>query len=246
MAAQLDVKHFLRSLTCPIGLDPLRQAVNLFPCCHKVNQVAAEKRHGKIVEGHCELKERCVVCNTEVVDYAPDDTIRDLAGSVFGHEKDLESLPTHPLVLEQKRAEIGISYPGPSAIFIWTGGEWDKPFDSGGDLCRLMHFMSITDNSLLEGFRLLGYYGGQISLAIDFKKDGSFKKFLKSHRMFCSINGSYRTETLQELKTLFRIIALNNEIPADQFNQIRQIVERGACDPLSEPSRSPFLGGIGW
>ncbi|MGC1878931.1 MAG: hypothetical protein WA347_04830 [Rhabdochlamydiaceae bacterium] len=234
MAVQFNVKDFLSALTCPIELDPLTQAVNLFPCCHKVNQIAAEKYYGKIVNGFCGLSEKnCVICNTQVVAYAPDHTIRDLAARAFGHEKDLESLPNHSLVLEEKKSEIDQPYPGLPAVFVHMGGSWDKFYDSGGELCRMMEFKSITNNSLLQNFKLLGYCNGDVSISILFQKSKAFVKYLLAHHIDCDehIAEFCRSTTPEHLKTIFRIISLNNEIPGDKFNQIREIVERGCCDP---------------
>lgn len=240
---QFDVKNFISSLSCPFGLDPLREAVNLFPCCHKVNEIAAEKYYGKIVDGFCELREKqCVVCNTPVVAYAPDHTIREIVSQIFGHEQDLASLPTHPLVLEEKKAEGNLPYPGLPAIFVWTEGNWE-PFNYGPELCRMIEFKSVTENSLLESFTLLGYWGGDIAIAVKFK-DKFFNQYLLAHQLpnASSLDLLFKTSTPTGIKTLFRIIALHNEIPVEHFNQIREIVERGSCDPLPRPQQRSIFG----
>ncbi len=232
-STQFNVKEFLSLLQCPFGLDPLTTAVNLFPCCHKVNQAAAEKYYGQLIQGFCSLKGRtCVLCRQEVVSYAPDHTIRDLASRIFNHENALEALPTHPLVLEEKK-NLSLPYPGLPAVFICTKDNWNKPVDNGDGYCRKLYFESATSNSLLEKFDLLGSWEGTVSLTIVFSKIPSeaVEEYLKAHRFVGKGTFTYQTRTLEELKKLFHIIASNNEIPASHFNTLREIIERGACDP---------------
>lgn len=62
MAARLDLKNILATLTCPIGLDPLTEAVS-FHCGHTINQIAAKQYYGPVVDGTCALVGKtCVVC----------------------------------------------------------------------------------------------------------------------------------------------------------------------------------------
>jgi hypothetical protein len=229
MATQFNVKNFLSGLLCPIGFDPLTKAVSLIPCCHKVNQAAAERYYGKIVNGFCELREKpCVICKTPIVAYAPDPLMRDLVAQIFGPEKeDLEALPAHPLVLEtpeEKKAILNIPYPGLPAVFVWAGGEWNQTF-AVGDLRRQMRFQSITANSVLEAFNLLGYSDGSVSISVRFGMNSPFIEYLKAHRIVCAEFFCHKTHTPAELKTLFRIITQNNEIPSAQLKQISEIVE---------------------
>jgi hypothetical protein len=135
MAIQLNVQDFLSLLTCPVGLDPIYTAVSLSPCCHKANQVFAERYYGQITNGLCGLTDKkCVICNTPVTTYASDHTIRQLAALAFGHAQDLTSLPTHRLVLKEKKTEINLPYPGLPAVFVHTNGDWSKVYDSGGQV----------------------------------------------------------------------------------------------------------------
>lgn len=101
MSVQFDVKNLLETLTCPIELEPLTAAVNLSPCNHKVNQVAAERYYGKIIEGLCELnRKNCVVCQTPVSSYAPDHTIRNVVAQVLALKQHAQrqSAPLNPPV----------------------------------------------------------------------------------------------------------------------------------------------------
>lgn len=231
MSAQFDVKNFTSTLTCPIEFKPLTSAVNLFPCCHKVNQVAAEHYYGKMVAGFCESREKpCIICKSPVTGWAPDHTIRDLASQVFGHTEELESLPTHPLVLEEVKAEVDLPYPGIPAVFVLSEGDWSERFNiEDSTLCKSVSFKSITKNSLLIEFILLGYSCGKVCIYIIYQDRHPLEEYLLAHRIVLDGGWGHKTETQKDLRTLFRIIALNNEIPAEQFSQIREAVELGTC-----------------
>lgn len=249
MAVQFDVNSFLYDLRCPVGRDPLIKAVSLWPCLHKVNQGVAETQYGKTDNGSCELKGKiCVVCRISVVGWAPDHTIRNLAAQVFGHEKDLESLPTHPLVLEEKATEVDLPpYPGVKAVLVHAGGDWNTIIETGSPLVRKVDFKSITQDSSLEEFSLLGYTSGGVAISIQYRQDVSFPKYLLAHGILCTGMGDdfhYQSKMPQELKILFGIVARNNQIPAEQFNQIHAIVERGACDPARAIQRDLYEGHL--
>ncbi len=231
MAVQFNVNNLLNTQTSPIESDPLT-TVTLLPCCHKTHQAAAERDYGKIAGGSCELKEKsCVLCGSPVTSYVHDVTVRNLAKQIFGHEKDLENPPTHPLIRESpKIGEVNLPYPGTPAVFVLACDSWDHPYESEGELCRYMNFKSITENSLLKEFSLLGYAYGKVSISIKFD-DRSFKKYLFAHcKVWDTSPNTYTADTHKELKTLFRIIANHNQIPAEQFDKIRGIVEKGRCE----------------
>lgn len=227
MQATFDVKSYLSLLSCPIGLDPLIHAVNLFPCCHKVNAAAAEKYYGKIIEGFCELKNKCVTCKQPVTSYAPDHTIRELATRIFGQEKDLESLPTHPLVLEEKESlKVDLPYPGLPADFIHSSGDIDHLFSLG--CSRFIKFVSITPNSLLKEFWLRGNLDGTFKLTIIFNDLGeseSIRNYFMACRLPLELDPSLLTQTPETVKRAFRILVTNNQIPVEHFSKLREIVE---------------------
>jgi hypothetical protein len=256
MSIQFDLKNLLQTLTCPIDLEPLTTAVNLSPCCHKVNQVAAEKYYGKIIGSSCAWAGKtCVLCNEPVLSYAPDHTIRSVAAQVFDHQKYLENLLNPPQVLqpskiktEEKPAEMktekrDLPYPGLPADFMHLSGDWDQPFDLGTDVSREMIFTSSTPNSLLRQFTLVGYCTGNVAITAE-SIDSSFKDYLHAHRCRCeekhnahTTSTTYITNTHADLKILFKIIAHNNKIPKAQFNKIAGIVKEGFCGAFPRPWR---------
>ncbi len=238
-----DVKGFLNTLTCPFGHDPLIEAVTLFRCCHKVNRAAAVKMYGPIVDGRCTLKGKCLICNGEVTFYAPDHTIRDLVARLFGHEKEIEDLPKHPLVLAEALAEVKSEaipppYPGVPAVFKHINGDWNHIFDRGTPLRREMLFRSTTPGSFVSGFDLLGFHDGQVALCIYYERDEVFLKYLKTQ----GFDGKlyfYQTKSLSELQTLFRILSIHNKIADEYLPLIQGIIDRCPPDPL------PLSGHVG-
>lgn len=225
------VNKLLETMQCPLELKPLLTAVNLFPCNHKVNEAAAKELYGKCeISGACEKKGiTCRVCGGIVTRYGPDHTIRQLADLIFGNQHLLDKLPEHPLVLE-KRPEP-LPYPCKRETFVHTKGDWE-PFRSGGDLCRIYTFASFSSDSVIREFSLLGYYNGKISIYISFQGGNKeFVNYLRSHGMIIKeYDSCYKTGTPEDLKTLFRIIAENNEIPEKDYGFLRALVEKGRTD----------------
>jgi hypothetical protein len=219
-------------LYCSAGSGPLIEAVSLFPCNHKVNQAVAEKWYG--MDGNsCALKgKECVVpdCNTLVKGWAPDPTIRSLASRAFGHEK------ARPLALEEKKAE-NLAYPGIPAEFVWKEGDWNQVEDVyGANVCRQIHYMSITENSLLKEFSFFGYPNGAVFLTVVFSENSFFKEYLQAHQLFrgcyASVGNRYMAISPENVRKLFDIVANNNEIqvvPLYSYYQIYEIMAQ--CAP---------------
>jgi hypothetical protein len=101
-----------------------------------------------------------------------------------------------------------------------------------------MIFNSLTENSSLKKFEIFGYFNGEVAISIEFQKNITFEAYLLADEMF---EGFCVIRTPDKLKEIFRIIALNNEIPAEQLNPIREIVERGSCDPVPRLPRSGII-----
>jgi hypothetical protein len=184
------------------GVDSQQQLVCLLPCSHKVQRIFAENHYGKMIKFSCELKDRnCGVCNEKVVSY-------------------IDSGP-----------DGDPHYYFPPAVFVLKNNDWDLTFSKEGELCREMRFVSKTDHSELKGFALLGYYDGSVRMSVSFRENMGFDEYLLSCKLICLYDGFYMSKNVQELRDIFRIISNNSVIPDDQLMQMREIVERGACNP---------------
>lgn len=236
------VNKLLETIQCPVDLQPLFTAVNLFPCNHNVNEAAAKKLYGECASpGSCEKKGiPCPVCRGVITSYGPDHTVRQLASLIFGNRELLNKLPESPLVLEERPKPL--PFPGKPVTFVHTSGDWE-PFSSGGNLCRHYQFKSITLDSVITEFSLCGYHDGSISIFIDFPRGNKeFVTYLRSHGIIIDeYESSYLADTPESLKTLFRILAENNEIPKEYYEKLRAIVEKGSIE-RSEPSRHQHSG----
>jgi hypothetical protein len=221
-------ERVLSLLTCPFQNTLMIDAVNLLPCCHKVSQISAKTL--KI----------CNVCSHPVIAYSPDYTLQDLVTRIAGHEKKLNLAPLQP------------AYPGLPAVFALVKENWNKPYkdySTTSPLCREMEFLSVTKGSLLKSLSLLGYWNGEVKISIStFSGDTKpFEQLLKSHELSCgAVTFHYISKTHEELKTLFRIVALNNQIPFDYFDQIRAIVEWGSCEALPKIIGNPERDLLGY
>jgi hypothetical protein len=234
-----DIASLTNALQCPVGLDPLTQAVTLVPCCHKVNQVAAEKIYGKMDSGSCEKAGvPCVMCRTPVQAYYVDRSFRDIVQRMLGRAESVIEpmvLPTRSRLLERAHAEVkNLPYPGMGGRFVHSSGNWALYDESGDDFCREMTFVSETKGSLIKEIGLFGYKSGKVSLLVKFRE---IKESLESYLLDYGIVlkcydidlKSYQSENIVELRSLFSIIAQNNQIPDEYFSRIREIVERGTC-----------------
>lgn len=215
--APFDQERVLALLNCPKEKTLLTDAVNLFPCCHKVSEVAAQGLQA------------CTVCHVLISGSVPDYTVRDVASRFKGLN------PVQPPNLDL------------TAAFVLVTDNWDLPYknySTSRPLARKLEFLSVTKGSLLNRFELLGYWQGEVRFYFHCHSENEelFNQLLKSHgitRGSLDIVG-YRSKNHGEMKTLFRIVALNNEIPADYFYKIRSIVEKGMCEALPKVIGSPY------
>lgn len=74
-------------LQCPVTGKPLFEAVTLFPCAHKINEVAALHIFGPMNECGSLTDERCPLCQSIVATYVPDHTIRNIVRQIFSYDE---------------------------------------------------------------------------------------------------------------------------------------------------------------
>lgn len=209
----------LKTVYCPVERQLLTQAVNLLPCCHKINQAAAERMYGKSIAGECELKgERCVICKGNVTGYAPDQTIRTQAALIFGNKEKLkleEFFGQPPLALEEIPEPM--AFPGNPAIFELIGHPhtW------------MLHdhaiFRSTTKDSLIEDFIIMRKDNGDVGLTVSFKSGMKFEDYMLSCGIalwYGSISPAsdntscFHTSGSVQCWKLLRILTDNNTIPS--------------------------------
>lgn len=228
--SNFNTKNFLNLLTCPVEYKPLRNVVNLFPCCHKVNETVAKQYFGQLENGFCTKEAKCMLCNACVTSYAPDETIRKLAIQIFGEGKNVATLPPHSLIVEEKVDIVKLPYPGKPAIFAHCSGDWKTPFKSNAFLCeKKVTFVSTVEDSLITEFSLSGYMDGTIVLRVSLNNRGALSYF-RSFRIIgsCGISGSHSffVSSIPAIQTLFSIIARYNVIPHYHYQQLKEIIEK--------------------
>jgi len=143
-------------------------------------------------------------------------------------DQDIFDYPTQQFAALVK---MPLPYPGLAAVFICCTNAWDKPFDSGAPLCRMIKLKSITDGSLVKEFSLLGYQDGTVQIQVSFEKTGAFLEYLRAYGITCNTD-TYKTQTAEELEKIFNIIAFHNDIPPEQLKLIQTVVECGTCNPV--------------
>ncbi len=247
LTTQSNAKLLQDQLTCPVTLEPLYDAVTLVPCAHKVNKIAAEKMYGILKdEWKIQIQEDklCPVCKIPVVGYMKDHTTISIVKQLTElNEKELNSMlqkmkcylaeKSKPV---EKDVQMDLAYPGISAKFVHTDGDW-KLYDSGGSLCRCMQFSSLTTNSLITQFSLLGYTDGDVTIRVTFSNlSNDLVEYLKKFNIVPNNSGpthAHMSIDHDQLKLIFNILADNNEIPESHFEKIRDIVAKGKCERVS-------------
>jgi hypothetical protein len=231
-----NVENFIKSLQCPISLSLLDKAVTLIPCCHKINEVNAKEMYGDLQVNNCvSVSKPCPVCNTIVSHYYVDHFVRSLIQIVSGSKAE-EIIPQASILIEAEPKENidNIPFPGKGAKFVHKTGNWTF-FYSGGDLNRCMEFSSRNDDSLFTEFSLLGYRDGDVCISIHFEDKNYeivkdyFKQIGLDHKDV-EFFGMYIARNHDDVKLLFKILAKYNEIPADKFDFIKDLVEKEKCN----------------
>ena len=210
-------------LQCPVTLETLSEAVSLVPCAHKVQQAVAERIFGVVDSGwEVRVSDLCPVCRVPVVGYMADHVVRNIV--------------TDLLPLTEDKLSASIPYPGKQAQFIYHKGDWNVLFEEEyGSLCRKIDFISSTKDSFLKSFCMLGYKNGSVAISMNFPPESThmtayLKQFDITPNDSEELYGFYISEDEEQLKTLFNIIAENNEIPASHSALIREIVDLGRCE----------------
>lgn len=184
----------------------LTDAVVIIPCAHKIQECVAKTIFGEAtVEGWRINREAiCPMYRRKVEGYSIDHSMRNIVKEIFN----------------QEQKSLGrIIYPGISGKFLHNRGDWSV-FNSGGNLCWEMKFKSITPNSLIKKFSVLGYSDSSVVIHIDYEKK-NFQKIRFYLQHFDIVinepcdNYSCRSKTLDQLVTIFNIFAQNNDIPVD-------------------------------
>ena len=237
-------------LLCPISHEPLRQAVTIIPCSHKVQQAIAESVLGKPEANTWRTSnKKCPVCSEPAEGYVVDLAIRDIANRVFSmrsphinpsSNRDFESFffnhlsqDFNELNSSSSSAEPAspIPYPGKSGTFTT---KWEDR-KLGGDLCREIEFTSTVEDSLIKEFSLLGYTCGNLSIYLKFNSSNleeiqtyftnqgnplNFSPFEKEN--YC-----YRSQGKKELQQIFKVIKEHNTISEEHLNELEAIISAG-------------------
>jgi hypothetical protein len=217
---QFDADTVLGLLKCPSTKRLLIEAVNLFPCCHKVNEVAVST-----------LKE-CPVCNKAIVGFVVDQTMRSVAVAVNGYEKELEALSqTQP---------ASNSIPAIFACSTWDWSPVEKML-----IRRQWRFISLNQASLLQCFELDEYKDGDIGIFLSYRENKGFEQLLHSNGLspdgkgfvIASYSQDHFAASYQKVAKLFRLVAQRIEISADDFYKMHAILERGYWNAFDLQSR---------
>lgn len=233
----MEVQNIAKTLTCPVFLEPLTEAVTLIPCCHKVNETAAIYLYDIVENNKCSKSGNCPVCRSLVIAYYTDYSIRELAKNIFTTEE-IKHEVVERCIIENKQIIVSkqgdLSYPGLRAKFVHKSGEWKfRDYGNGSMLCKELNFSSVTPNSLFEEFSLFGDKDGLLRMRIDYnkKKSEEIKQYLMSNEVAVESDYPYGNMRMQgiNVKKMFSLIAKNNEIPGEYFQKLKDIIEIGRC-----------------
>jgi hypothetical protein len=228
----LALDNFINLMNCPIDTMPLLNAVTLVPCMHKVNELVAKRIYdGMNVQNSVIKPNPCPICNVRVTAYYADHLVRSLAHALLG-PKNQEILPEASRTIQAEQKDIAnVPFPGIGAKFVATS-TWETLI-VGMPLERQLCFVSKTPNSLFTEMQVLGYKNKKLVISVEAGSEhrntvGNYLETLEiTVENYEKTLGRFRINIHSDLKTLFRVLAENNEIPVEHFQLIRTLVEQG-------------------
>jgi len=202
----VDISAVQQTLMCPVELEPLFVAVTLIPCMHKVNETVVDR-----------LQNKCPECRAPFGGWGVDNAVRNLARTVF--------VDVDPL-----------AYPGEKTIFDQALRRWDHITRSEMHSCCRGVAVRNSGDSFLKYIQLYGYWDGTITFVVKCPNDGDSLVKMRKYFTLHSVRYTWRATGLMEIvdipsiKTAFRLIAAHNDIPAEQYEVMRTVIERGRCE----------------
>lgn len=229
------VTELLRSVYCPEEHTLLTNAVTLWPCCHKINQAAAERMYGQCVDGKLELGGRCTVCNKGVTGYAPDEDVRKQAALIFGNREQLGAFFGQPLDLEETPEPR--DFPGKPGSFKTHENLFGLISGDRGI------FDSTTPDSLIKEFIIMTKDDGQVGLTVRFQSGMKFEDYMRSRgvalwdgnlRPSYDETTTFHTSGQAQCQKLINILIENNQIEPDHAKILRNWVNGPKMKTTSE------------
>lgn len=220
-SSSMNIDNLTHLLQDPVGLTPYApgptRAVLLLPCGDVINARTAERLR------------ICPLCRAEIQATHPVRLIDQIASEFFQRSEepalpaDSAKIPVDPEV------EIRtIPFPGKGAYFELCNSGWDDVFNSGGNLIRSMKFRSRVSDSIFSEFYVLGYRDGSLSLSLKWR-DKAADEYLSRCKVHLSeiarVSQSVQTHFPPDVRKLFHIVTLHNEIPEPHFGLIKRLVE---------------------
>lgn len=124
-----------------------------------------------------------------------------------------------------------IPYPGIQGEFIHEEGDWNKTYHSGGSLNRFSSYRSITCNSTIKEFSVLGYSDGDLRVSIKFPE--RIGKELDHYMQQYNIDMDYHASlgfytsssyNLKQTKLLAEIVMKHNHFGEKDLEVIKGIL----------------------
>lgn len=206
-----------RLLYCPVEGSLLTHAVNLYPCNHKVNEIAVAQIGGI-----------CPTCNGVVQDQSPDGFVRNLIDRLIDSRNAAEGLT---LVSAQSEPERCISYPWPRARFVSVGSWWTVCNSEETPLIRTLGFWTRTTSSVFQKISLLGYRDGSIAICVEFDRENKDRLLSFFDQLGVSIDRNMDTQSTwainNDIRIVFAVLARNNTFQETEIGLMSQIIEAG-------------------
>lgn len=206
------VRDVLREcLRDPVNGKVLTHAVNLWPCCHKVDEARAPLN---VSEAHSAL---CPQCETDVTRCAEDTAIRNLASSIESFS--MGYLKPDP------------AYPEPAARFVLDSGEWGKD--------GVIKYQNVNLSSQLTTLSL-SFSGDAVEFYLELRcRDDedyySAERQLLVYEYFVMKGMNYpedldrrlRATTSEHKRLLWEGVGSNNQFFSEDFDRISALIFPG-------------------
>jgi len=227
-------------------MDPVKESTHCYvngtlltdamvtDCGHSFSEAALREIFDKAIG---DIEPRCPIakCNELLTTYFPNRALRKLMQQVDEASSHIKTNGKRPLEIPLTSAVVktrGLEpqFPGKPAQFVhFARSNWNK-VDTSACIKRMVFFESRDKDSLFTSFKLDQCADGAIRIWVWYKENHpGLADYFAYHGVDVNADhigyGWHVTESAEQLKLLFALVAKDNEIPVGHYNYLRQIVE---------------------
>ncbi len=217
-------------LLCPIYMEPLIDAVSVWPCNHNISEAAARAignaNHNGSYYEYPNQNIPCPECRTKIIGFGPDHKIRKLAQKFLAKQSEKKAKES-----EEKASDLSssIPFPGKSAKFRSTI-KWKENLNTEIPLQKSLSFKSQSLDSFVISINVLGYKDGEVWITVEVTDEDKFLRYLEKIGISIKDHNTQKTFFFainQQCKTVFEALAQNNKFEDKEYKFVKNLLEAG-------------------